>query len=816
MVGVAETFSKGRRLALAALLLGLSLLAAGTAAAQDFPGLSQVPGLAAEVASQAVQAEAQLPALLDTSWFESQLEQSEARLRQVDQRIAQYGEPATWNIDRLLDTRALLQEERTRLERVLQTLSTRQGEGETLRRRWEERRDFWRQWEKQLAKESATLPQETFAQTKETIVRILREADAANAPLVVFQEELTRLLNRNLAHLTRVDGALRELRAQTFQRTGHPLFSLDFFRQFSEGTMAEVHSGLREALRVDPQILRDQGWLLFTQILVVFATAIFILRHRRTAEGTPEWRFILDHPWATGIFTSLSALAPLYATPPALWRLMLWVLLAFSAAVLISALVRNPLKRFTVYLLATVLITSMAFQLILLPAPLMRLFLAGVALVGMPLGLLLARYNIARHEGKVNVFSLGLRLGAFVCLLSFLAQAAGYSTLAAHLLDASIKSVFIGIFAVMAVRLGQGGIDFLREQPLLQKRVFVQRFGAEVAQRLKTLLKIIVWIGALYNFLSVWGIYDSFGEAWAGLTGFGISVGQVHLTLAMLMLALLVIYLSIQVSWVLRGVLDTQVFPHSSLDRGVSDAIKKLLHYFLVFIGFLLAMSLAGLEMRNFAVLAGAFGIGIGFGLQNIVNNFVSGLILLFERPVKVGDTVVVGTEWGRVAKIGLRSTLIETFDNSELIVPNSQLIAEKVTNWTLTTTRARVILPVGVAYGSDVEQVMEILKEAGEKHSLVLEEPAPSALFMGFGDSSLDFELRCYIGDVSKRLGVRSDLGRYVDRRFREENIEIPFPQRDLHLRSVDGAVLGQARDKSAALAADAAPPSSINPPTG
>ncbi|WP_305042916.1 mechanosensitive ion channel family protein, partial [Geoalkalibacter sp.] len=773
------------------LLLGLASLGATQVHAQDFPALSQVPGQAAEVSAQAVQDEAQLPALLDTSWFETQLEQSEGRLRQVDQRVAQYGEFATWNIDRLLDTRALLQDERTRLERVLQALSTRQAESETLLRRWEERRDFWRQWEKHLTRDSVALPQETFAQTRETIARILSEAEAATAPLVVFQEELTRLLNRNLGYLTRVDGALRELRLRTFQRTGHPLLSLEFFRQFSAGLFEEVRAGIRDALRIDPRMFQGQGWLVLSQLLVVFATAIFILRHRRTAEGTAEWRFILDHPWATGIFTSMSALAPLYATPPALWRLILWVLLAFSAAVLISALVRNPLKRFTVYLLASVLVASMAFQLILLPAPLFRLFFVLVALVGMPLGLILARSNIARHEGKVAAFSLGLRLGSLVCLLSFLAQLAGYSTLAAHLLDASIKSVFIGIFALMATRLGQGGIDFLREQPFLQKRVFVQRFGVEVAQRLKTLLKMIVWVGAFYNFLSVWGFYDSFGEAWADLTGVGFTFGQVHLTLAMLMLSLLVIYLSIQASWVLRGVLDTQIFPYSSLDRGVSDAIKKLLHYFLVFIGFLLAMSLAGIEMRNFAVLAGAFGIGIGFGLQNIVNNFVSGLILLFERPVKVGDTVVVSNEWGTVRKIGLRSTLIETFDNSEVIVPNSQLIAEKVTNWTLTTTRARVILPVGVAYGSNVDRVMEILQEAGEKHSLVLEEPAPSAIFIGFGDSSLDFELRCYIGDVSKRLSVRSDLGRYVDRRFREENIEIPFPQRDLHLRSVDGAVL-------------------------
>lgn len=774
------------------------LSVSGWAAETSYPSLSQVPARAAELATQAAQAQAQVEGLLDTSWFETQLDQSESRFRQLLQRMEQFGDPATWSIDRLLDVRAGLQEERVRLERVLQTLAVRHGESEQLRRNWEEQRSFWSDWEKQLEADNVVLPRETFAQAQASIQELLQQLDVISEPLVVLQEELTRLLNHNLSHLTRVDAAVRHLRGQTFQRTGHPLFSPEFYRQFSQGLLGEVKHGLNEALRIDISVFKGQAWLIITQLLVIFGIAVFILRHRRLAQGTPEWRFILDHPWATGIFGSMATLGPLYSTPPALWRLVLWVLLAFSAAILISGLVRNPLKRFTVFLLATVLVSFLALQLINLPNPLMRLFLALVALAGMPLGMMLARYNVQRHQGHVNVFSLGLRFGALVCLFSFLAQAAGYSTLAAHLIDASIKSVFVGIFTLMAIRLAQGAIDFFLNQPAVLRRTFVLRFGDELGLRLKSLIKAIIAGGAFFNLLIVWGVYHSYGQTWTSLTRFGIEVGQVEISLAMLLLALLAIYLSMQVSWVLRAILDTQVFPRTSMDRGISDAIKKLLHYILVFVGFLLAMGLAGIEMRNFAVLAGAFGIGIGFGLQNIVNNFVSGLILLFERPIKVGDMIVVDQDWGHVRKIGLRSTVIETFDNSELIVPNSLLISEKVTNWTLTTTRARVILPVGVAYGSPVEKVMDILKEVAVNHPMVLEDPAPSALFVGFGDSSLDFELRCYIADVSKRLFVRSDLGQYVDRRFREEHVEIPFPQRDLHLRSVDAELIGEIHRKA------------------
>ena len=280
-------------------------------------------------------------------------------------------------------------------------------------------------------------------------------------------------------------------------------------------------------------------------------------------------------------------------------------------------------------------------------------------------------------------------------------------------------------------------------------------------------------------------------QAWSQLLGYGFHWGETFISVNMFLLAALVIYLSVILSWILRALLEYEVFPRKGMDRGVRDSIKKLLHYSLVFVGLLLALSLAGIDLKNFTVLVGAFGIGIGFGLQNIVNNFVSGIILLFERPIKVGDMVVIEGEWGTVREIGLRATVVETIDQSEIIVPNSDLISQKVTNWTLSTKAARVVLPVGVAYGSDLAKVLEILLEAASHNEEVLPEPVPSAIFVGFGNSSLDFELRAWIGDIARRLVVRSDLGQYIDRRFRQEQVEIPFPQRDLHVRSLDKTIL-------------------------
>jgi small-conductance mechanosensitive channel len=245
------------------------------------------------------------------------------------------------------------------------------------------------------------------------------------------------------------------------------------------------------------------------------------------------------------------------------------------------------------------------------------------------------------------------------------------------------------------------------------------------------------------------------------------------------------------ISWIIQAFLESQIFYQKRINRGVRDAVKKLTHYVLILVGLLVAMSMAGIDLKNLTILFGAFGIGIGFGLQGIVNNFISGLILLFERPVKVGDTIVVGEITGVINNIGMRSTVVETWDRSEIIVPNSQMISEKVTNWTLSSSVARVVLPVGVKYGTDMQKVIKLLEGIAAENELVVEDPEPSAVFTGFGDSSIDFQLRAWIADVDNRLKVRSELGVAIDKAFRENSIEIPFPQQDLHLRSVEPGLL-------------------------
>jgi small-conductance mechanosensitive channel len=275
-----------------------------------------------------------------------------------------------------------------------------------------------------------------------------------------------------------------------------------------------------------------------------------------------------------------------------------------------------------------------------------------------------------------------------------------------------------------------------------------------------------------------------------GFWALGFKVGSLELTLRQVIIAVGVFYGSIIASRVLQKLFLGVILRKGGIEKGVRLSIERLIHYAVLFIGFMLAISMLGFELTKFTIMLSALGVGIGFGLQGVVNNFVSGLILLFERPIRVGDTVEIGGQWAEVRKIGLRATTVQTYDQSDVIVPNADLTTQQVTNWTLSSRQVRLIIPVGVAYGSDVQLVHETLITSAKANSMVSESPEPQVLFLKFGESSLDFELRVWINDASYRLIVMSELHYEIDRRFREANIVIAFPQRDLHLRSVNESI--------------------------
>ncbi len=305
-----------------------------------------------------------------------------------------------------------------------------------------------------------------------------------------------------------------------------------------------------------------------------------------------------------------------------------------------------------------------------------------------------------------------------------------------------------------------------------------------VAARLAAVLvRGLVLAGGLLAVLALWRF--PLASAWAALEPllFGFRVGRFELSLVALAAAVGVAIATFYVGRWVRTSLRDRVLARLSSDPGLRSSMASLAYYVVVVLGLLIAVSVAGFDLTNLAIIAGALSVGIGFGLQNIVNNFVSGLILLFERPIKVGDVVEYQGRWAEVLEIRVRSTVVRTYDRAELIVPNSELVSSTVTNWTHSDFRVRIILPVGVAYGSDTALVRDLLLQAVTEQPKTYAEPAPYVLFREFGDSALGFEVRFYT-HLDNYLTIQSDVRFRIDELFREHGVTIPFPQRDVHLR--------------------------------
>lgn len=295
---------------------------------------------------------------------------------------------------------------------------------------------------------------------------------------------------------------------------------------------------------------------------------------------------------------------------------------------------------------------------------------------------------------------------------------------------------------------------------------------------------VALWLAvAVVALTQVWGTVSGFERLGEVLTAPLFTLGEKEITLAALASLVGVLVFTVLVNRLVGHWLRRQAFPYFTWDQGVQHAVASVVRYVILFAGVALGLEYVGIGMQALALFAGVVGIGIGFGLQNIASNFISGLIILFERPVKKGDYVDAGDLEGRIDEIRARATTIVTRDNVTVIVPNSEFVASRVVNWSHGDETARIHVPVGVAYGSDVALVTRVLLEVATKHPRVLEKPAPMVRFVAFGASSLDFELLFWTADVPLKNDTKSDLNYAIDAAFREHRIEIPFPQQDVRV---------------------------------
>jgi len=411
---------------------------------------------------------------------------------------------------------------------------------------------------------------------------------------------------------------------------------------------------------------------------------------------------------------------------------------------------------------------------------------AGVLAMLLRPGRLLLLPASARGNRWLPALGFWLRAAAIGAGLAALASVAGYARFALLLGGGVLGSGYAGLAIFALVRISEGLASALFSGHALAPVRMIDRHRGLFLARTRKLMRaagVVLWL----FFVTGWfGVRAPIARGTRAVLGSSLGYGGVEITFGGVLAFVLTLVCAWLFARMVRFVLDEEVFPRISLARGVPFALSTLVNYAILLAGLFVALSALGFNLDRITILLGAFGVGIGFGLQSVVNNFVSGLILLFERPIKVGDNVELSGLEGTVQRIGIRASVVRTGDGADVIVPNAMLTTDQVVNWTLVDRLRRVHLKVGVGYGSDPHRVVELLRDVVEKHPGVCAYPKPQILFVGFGESSLDFELRVWMDDPDVVPNTRSEVALAIHDALVGAGIDIPFPQRVLHVGSV------------------------------
>ena len=613
-------------------------------------------------------------------------------------------------------------------------------------------------------------------------------------------------------------------RADLFQRTVNPLISLGW--KNIGGELKQLGEQLRKTgsldywLALGTDLLASRGLLPVTSLLLYLFTMMLIMRLRRLGRQLKEKPFCTDYPWRRMAIRLLTRSIPLMGT-------ILFFYIFFQARSIFDTV---PGIQETFSLLIVWLFTKWGLNFItlqteqpphLLPTAwtphlkrLLRL-IRGFAAVSLLLewlvgsgGVLLMLIRVA-FEAALIVWVIRFRpkfrahpmpaadpelwqkmlrptlsvVAYIIFITGPVLELAGYGALSLYWLTswgATATALFWGLFAFLILREGDQRFHKAPSAPAAAPYRTAQPIRWAVFQ-----LCWLLW-GVLFVITMVlaWSGTRTVFSGLEKVLRFPVSVGDSSFTLMGLVSAGLILFFTHLLVRLWRHVLSTRILAQSGLESGLQHSITSITVYLLWGVGVLAGLHAFGLSSTSLTVAFGALSIGLGFGLQNIFNNFISGIILLFERPIQVGDAVEINGIWAEVKKINFRSTVVQTYDNASLIIPNSEFISSQVTNWSFRDLTLRIKVSVGVAYGSDIERVRSNLLEIAGRTEKVLAYPRPDVLFSDFGDSALIFVLRVWT-DVDNMLKVGTAIRFEIDRVFREQGIEIAFPQRDIHIRS-------------------------------
>jgi small-conductance mechanosensitive channel len=527
--------------------------------------------------------------------------------------------------------------------------------------------------------------------------------------------------------------------------------------------------------------------------LVLLAFGLIFLRRRaalwaqqdRSLEPTVE---LLERPLAAAFIVTMLLGEVFHPRAPAAWLDLMGLCILLALLRLLPRML-PPSMRSGAYLLALMYFLKKIVDLAPDGNLVNRMALFAVSLTGAASCHWLyskVREGDAKISGgwsRTVIF--GTRVAFLALIAGTIANLVGAVGFAMLVVMGTLQSIFAAVLFWVAAMLLRAIVRVVLLTRTARHLAIVRLHDDTVRRSLFRLIHIVTVLGWAEMTLEGFGALDAAFDGLKKIVDSKISIGDFSVSPGDVLIFFVVVWLTFKISQLLRFIFEADVLPHMDLPRGVPGAITRVSHYAIVVVGVMIGASAAGLDFSRINLIVGALGVGIGFGLQNVVNNFVSGLILLFERPIRVGDKVQLATLFGTVKNIGMRASVVRTFQGAEVIVPNANLISAEVVNWTLSDDRRRMELAVGVAYETDPQVVIDILVAVANDHPEVMSNPEPAALFLGFGASSLDFQLRAWTR--TDYVQVSSDLLVAVNDALAEAGIEIPFPQRDLHLRSVD-----------------------------
>jgi potassium efflux system protein len=720
-----------------------------------------------------------------------------------------------------------------------------------LRSRWSAEQDVLKTWENRVAQRAAALDGEhsQMQRIRADWMLTVEFADSAGLPPALvdrarsivattdtlelqFGERFSavlRLQNRIADGLieaaemqARIRAAEDMARQRLLVRESVPLWEAVGEDDDSGALAAQVRFALADDVATVARYAGDHGQDLINQILfflLVLGSMLWLSRRRRSwPPSILEDDAMAASIRAVGRPVSAALLLALWLTPTFQPRRPDAVASIVQLAAIVPVLRLLPERlretlRTTIYGLTVLYVLTVVYSL----APPQSLFprltllaLTSLALVGL---LWITRPGsrlgeLRRRRGWRAVFALS-RLGAAGLALSLVANTIGNVSLSETLTLGTVNAALLAVLVYALAWLLRGLWRLLLRSRVASKSKVVRRERGQIDRVGSALINGLAGLLWLYWTLRLLRLWIPLVEWLQAALATSFTLGSVTIAVGGVLAFVAVLVITTLASRMMRVVLAEDVLSRTKLPRGLPGTISTVVHYGIITLGFLLALAAAGIELGRLVVLAGALGVGIGFGLQDIVRNFVSGLVLAFERPFAVGDVVEVGPLMGKVRRIGARSSTIRTYDGADVIVPNSNLVSDRVINWTLTDIQRRITISVGVAYGSDPERVLEVLRAVADGHPEVTKYPEPMALFRGFGDSALQFELRFWISDVDTTLRTGSAMTKAVHDALQAAGITIPFPQRDLHLRTMDPN-LKPALDPDAAISS--APPVSAH----